>query len=128
MPSRPIATLEGSVIVPLPDLESDGVRRSADACLVLFRCPTARTCGADELAVREERHPAGVDDEPGIRDVVAPVVAAWLRALHEIAAREAPEHGRERLPDREPQGSERHAVHALARDDMAPRVDHCRGE
>ena len=100
----------------------------ASAFFVLLGGPSARPEAADECAVDEERNAAGIDDDARIRDVEAPVVAAGLRRVHEVAGARPPEDGRARLPDGELHRSERGAVHALGCDHVAARVRDARGD
>src|SRR5581483_6993918 len=78
----------------------------------------------DDLAVRDERDAARVDDDALVRRVPAPVGASGLRALREVARARAPRDCGVRLADREPHRAERCAVHPLARDHVSGRVDH----
>src|SRR5437868_12684837 len=89
--------LDGSALPAGPrrlrrDGEAESERGLANASLVLLGRPAARAGATHELALRVERQAAGVDDDPLVGRVEAPVVAAGLGAVGEVARAHAPEH------------------------------------
>ena len=98
---------------------------ASDAGLVLLAGAAADADRADERAVDQDGHAAGVDDDaPAGGGVEAPVDAAGLGGALELAGLHLPQRGGVRLVHRELGRAQRSAVHACEGDQIAGAVAH----